>query len=147
MEYWKFKAIDRLRNHVAQKTAKVNLSEEIKRLSSEACSIKSATSDGTPVKGGGNGREDRLLSNIVQREEYGRMIERADISVRIVERALSVLDDEEQYMLQTMYIERIPNAVDHLAARYGLLEASSVYKRVNKALLNFTVAMYGITES
>lgn len=147
MEYWKFKAIDKLKDYTAQKSSIENLTEEIVRLESEAYSIKSATSDGTPVKGGGSGREDRLLSNIVQREEYKLMRDRAKLYVSMVDRGLSVLSAEEKNLLDKMYIIREKGAVERLMHELGLLETSSLYKRINKALQRFTIALYGCTES
>ena len=147
MEYWKFKAIDKLKGYTAQKAAIASLPEEIDRLKSEAYSIKSATADGTPVKGGGSGREDRLLSNIVQREEHGLMLERAKKSVSAIERGLDVLTKDERRVLDAMYIIGEDRAVERLMDEFGLVETSSVYKRASKALHHFTVAMYGGTES
>ena len=147
MEYWKFKAIDKLKDYSAQKVAVINLQAEIARLESEACSIKSATADGTPVKGGGSGREDRLLSNIVRREEHKAMLKRAKLAVSMVDRGLDVLSQEDHHILDTMYITREKGYVDKLMDEFGLLEESSLYKRANKALHRFTIAMYGATES
>ena len=147
MEYWKFKAIDKLRGYSAQKAALVSLPEEIARLESEAYSIKSATSDGTPVKGGGSGREDRLLSNITNRDEHKLMLERAQKSVSSIERGLSVLDKTERRILEMVYVHPEEGAVRRLMEEFCLVEASSVYKRINKALVHFTMAMYGGTES
>lgn len=147
MEYWKYKAIDKLKDYQAQKVALLNIPDEIARLESEARSIRSATADGTPVKGGGSGREDRLLSNIVKREECKAMLERAKYAVRTVDRGLSVLSQDERHILDTMYIMREKGCVSRLMDELGLQEESSLYKRVNKALLHFTIAMYGATES
>ena len=147
MEYWKFKAIDKLKGYAAQKASLTSLPEDIARLESEAYSIKSATADGTPVKGGGSGREDRLLSNIVQREEHKAMLERAQKSVAGIERGLAVLDKDERKILERMYIFPEVGAVQRLLDEYNLGETSSVYRRINKVLMHFTVAMYGATES
>ena len=147
MEYWKYRAIDKLKDYTAQKASLSNIPEEIARLESEACSIKSATADGTPVKGGGSGREDRILSNIVKRGELAMMLDRAKLSVGIVDRGLAVLKDDERRLLDVMYIVQEKGAVNRLMNEYGLQEESSLYRRVNKALIRFTVAMYGATES
>ena len=146
MEYWKFKAIDKLKDYMAQKVSTQNLREEIARLESESNSIKSATADGTPVKGGGSGREDRLLSNMVRREEHKAMLRRATLAVKMVERGLSVLSEDERHILDEMYIVREKGYVERLMSKYNLQEESSLYKRANKALLHFTLAMYGATE-
>lgn len=147
MEYWKYKAIDKLKDYSAQKAALQSLPEEIARLESEACSIKSATGDGAPVKGGGSGREDRLLSNIVKREEHKAMLKRAKLAVGMVDRGLGVLSEEERRILDRMYIFREKGSVSRLMDEFGLQEESSLYKRANKALQHFTIAMYGATES
>lgn len=147
MEYWKYKAIDKLKDYMAQKAALQNLPEEISRLESEACSIKSATGDGTSVKGGGSGREDRLLSNIVKREEHKAMLHRAKLAVGMVDRGLGVLTSEERRLLDVMYIVNEKGRVNRMMDELGLAEESSLYKRVNKALQKFTIAMYGATES
>ena len=147
MEYWKQRAMDRLKDYPAQKVSVKNIPEEIARLKSEACSIKSATADGTPVNGGGSGREDRLLSNIVKRQELQLLLDRAKLAVSTVERGLSVLDQEERHILDVMYIVREQGYVSRLMNEFGLQEESSLYKKANKALLHFTIAMYGATES
>lgn len=74
---WKSEAVDKLRQYEAKKLSIVNIPLEISRLESAARGIRSAASDGTPVSGGGSGREDMLLSNIVHREELERSLEQA----------------------------------------------------------------------
>lgn len=147
MEYWKYKAKDKLQNYLAQKASLESLAEDISRLESEAYSIKSATSDGSPVKGGGSNREDRLLSNIVQRQEHELMLERAQKSVSGIERGLGALNKDERHILERVYINSEAKAVERLMEEFGLVEPSGMYKRINKALLRFTTAMYGGTES
>lgn len=147
MEYWKYKAIDKLKDYAAVKASLLNIPAEISVLESEAYSIKSATSDGTPVKGGGSAREDRLLSNIARRGELEQMLARAKMSVTVVERGLAVLNAEERHILDVMYIFRQPGYINRLMDEYNLAEESSLYKKANKALLHFTIAMYGGTES
>ena len=146
MEQWKYRAVDKLRDYEAQKTALLNLRDEIATLESEARGIKSATADAVAVQGGGSRREDRLLSNIVQREELKEAMRRAMRQVRMVERGLETLDSEERRILQVMHITKEPKAADRLASELGLDDIRSVYKRADKALRHFTIALYGITE-
>lgn len=147
MEYWKYKAIDRLKDYPQQKISLKNLSDEIARLASEACSIKSATGDGTPVKGGGSGREDRLLDNIVERNELKMALARAKLACNIVERGLMALSKEERRMLDLIYIQNQSGAIERLADELCLVDTRSVYKRLDKVLRKFTIALYGITEN
>ena len=147
MEYWKFRALDKLKAYNLQKTALVSIPEEIAMLESEAYSIRSATADGTPVQGGGSAREDRLLSNMVTREELQRMYDRAQRAVSIVDRGLQALTYDERHILEVMYINQERGCLYRLMEEYNLAEESSMYKKANKALLRFTIAMYGATEN
>lgn len=55
---WKHEAIEKLNQYEVKKQSLQSIPEEIKRAESEMCDIRSATSDGTPVQGGGSGREE-----------------------------------------------------------------------------------------
>ena len=143
---WKREAIDKLKNYEARREALENIPKEIKRLESAYAGIRSATTDGTPVSGGGNTREDSMLSNIVHRDELKRRLKEARLWVAQVDKALAVLDDEERLVLDRFYIHRTNDSVGELCDRLNL-EKTAVYDRREKALRHFTIALYGITES
>lgn len=143
---WKREAIDKLKNYEAHKQALECLPKEIRRLESAYTGIRSATTDGTPVSGGGNTREDSMLSNIVHRDELKRRLKEARLWVAQVDKALAVLDDEERLVLDRFYIHRAKGAVEALCESLGL-EKSAVYDRRDKALRHFTLALYGVTET
>ena len=143
---WKREAIDKLKNYEAHKQALECLTKEIRRLESAYTGIRSATTDGTPISGGGNTREDSMLSNIVHRDELKRRLKEARLWVAQVDKALAVLDDEERLVLDRFYIHRTKDSVGELCDRLNL-EKTAVYDRREKALRHFTIALYGITES
>ncbi len=143
---WKREAIDKLKNYEAHKQALECLTKEIRRLESAYTGIRSATTDGTPISGGGNTREDSMLSNIVHRDELKRLLKEARLWVFMVDKALAVLDDEEQLVLDRFYIHRTKGAVEALCESLNL-EKSAVYDRRDKALRHFTLALYGVTET
>lgn len=143
---WKREAADKLKNYEAHKQALECLPKEIKRLESVYTGIRSATTDGTPISGGGNTREDSMLSNIVHRDELKRRLKEARLWVAQVDKALAVLDDEEQLVLDRFYIHRTKGAVEALCESLNL-EKSAVYDRRDKALRHFTLALYGVTET
>lgn len=147
MEYWKYKAIDKLMDYPAQQAAVVNLPAEIDRLKSEAYRIRNANSNTVPVQGGGSHQEERMISNITQRAELELMLKRAKAAVAIVERGLAVLDEDDRRLLDKMYIHRTKGYMDRLMEEYGMNEPKSVYRMADKALMRFTVAVYGATES
>ena len=143
---WKREAIDKLKNYEAHREALENIPKEISRLASAYAGIRSATTDGTPISGGGNTREDSMLSNIVHRDELKRRLKEARLWVSMVDKALAVLDDEEQLVLDRFYIHRAKGAVEALCECLNL-EKSAVYDRRDKALRHFTLALYGVTET
>ena len=143
---WKREAIDKLKNYEAHKQALECLTKEIRRLESAYTGIRSATTDGTPISGGGNTREDSMLSNIVHRDELKRQLKEARLWVSMVDKALAVLDDEERLVLDRFYIHRAKGAVEALCESLNL-EKSAVYDRRDKALRHFTLALYGVTET
>ena len=61
--------IDELKCHSYKLRSLENLPEEIRRYNEQMDGIRSATSDATPVKGGGCGREDHLINAISRRDE------------------------------------------------------------------------------
>lgn len=147
MEDWKYKAKDKLRDYTAQLNAVATLPDELRRLESEYISIKAANTDTTPVQGGGTTQEDRALSNIVRRQEVAALLERAQLAVQFVDRAMEQLGDEERLVLDLMFVHRQRGAVARLREVLHLEDERSVYKRADKALKRLTMAMYGATES
>lgn len=143
---WKREAADKLRNYEAHREALENIPKEIKRLESAYAGIRSATTDGTPVSGGGNTREDSMLSNIVHRDELKRRLKEARLWISIVDKALAVLSDEERLVLDRFYIRPARGNIDTLCGQLHV-EKSAVYDRRDKALRRFTIALYGATET
>ena len=142
---WKREAMEKLKRYNAMKQSLRSIPEEITRLELEMQSIRSATSDGTPVSGGGSGREDRYLSNIVHREELSRSLEQAKVWVRLVDTGLAILSQEERLALDRFYINPAMGNVDRLCMELGI-EKSQVYTRKNSALHHFTLSLYGCAE-
>lgn len=143
---WKFEAMEKLKQYEAKKQSLQSIPQEIARLELAMKSIRSATADGTPVQGGGSGREDMLLSNIVHRQELERSLEQAKKWVKIVEGGLAVLGEDERLILDRFYINPAPGNVDKLCGELGI-EQATVYRRREKALHHFTLSLYGCSES
>lgn len=143
---WKHEAVDKLEQYDARQRALDSIPEEIRRLELESVSIRSGVRSAVPVHGAGSRREDAMLSNIVQREELVRQLESTKAWVALVDRGLGALDDEERLVLDRFYIHRTRGHVERLIGELGV-EAKMVYRRKDKALRRFTVAMYGSVES
>ena len=141
---WKAEAMEKLRRYDAMQQAVVNLPEEMKRLEVAAQSIRSARTDATPVKGGGNKREDMLLNNLVQRQELAWSLSQAKMWLKMTDRALGTLTPEEKLVLHRLYIVPERGSMDRLCTELGV-EQSSIYRKRDKALQRFTLALYGVS--
>jgi len=144
---WKREAVDKLKNYEAKKSSLVRSTEEIKRLEDLLTNIRSATTDGTPVSGGGgSGRENALVNNIALRQELTRARKDAARWVRLVDSAMDMLDDQERLILDRFYIHPAKGNVDRLCDELGV-ERTRVYERKDNALRHFTLSLYGMTET
>ena len=142
---WKFEAIEKLKQYEAKKRSLQNIPEEIKRLEAAMQSIRSAMSDGSPVQGGGSGREDMYLSNIVRREELERSLELAQKWIDFVDAGLELLAEDERLVLDRFYINPAKGNVERLCMELGC-EQATVYRRREQALRRFTLSLYGCME-
>lgn len=145
-DIWRMQAINDLQTFNAKKEALVNIPEQIAELEARSTAIRSATADGTPVKGGGSGREAMLLDNITERDRLQDALEQGRKDVAKIERALSVLTDTERRILQVRFIDREPGAIAKLSRELSLDERT-VRNRQADALLQFGTAMRGPKKS
>lgn len=136
----------KLRDYNAKKNAIAATLEEITRLESESTCVRSAMTDSTPVRGGGNCREDAMLNNIAARMELKAAHDNAEEWLRIIDGALAVLTDDERHILDRFYINRQKGHVELLMDELHV-EKSQVYCRKDAALRKFTLALYGVTET
>ena len=141
-DIWRMEAMNELREHTARRQALKNIPSKIAELEAAMTAIRSGTSDGTPVSGGGSGRENALLNNIVSREKLEKSLKDTKAAVRRVENALEVLPEEDQRILECFFILPRKDAVFQLADELSI-EKKTVYNRRNDALYRFTKAMYG----
>lgn len=142
---WKECAITDLRKYSRMKDSLKNISERIHVLELRFQSVKGASTDTTPVEGGESHMEDAMLDNIVERDRL-KVLYQADLRmVRLVERGLTPLSNEEQYVLDMFYINRTENYIEKLmsALKY---EKSQIYRIKDDAIYKFTISMYGIEE-
>lgn len=139
---WKHEIKDDLRSYSARKASIQNITDELSRLEVEFTGIKSATSDGMPVSGGTNHREDRLLNNIVKRGKLEGVKKSTVEWVRIMDRGLRELTDDERRLLDRLYISGSKGAAERLAEEMNI-EIRTLWYQVNKALSHLAYAMYG----
>lgn len=145
MADWKPFAIQRLKAYEARKAAIENIPEQIKALELQYTSVRAARTDGEPVRGGTNRREDMLINNIEMRNELTSNLAIAQKEVEITERGLAVLSDEERRILHRFFIQRTAGHVTRLCDEL-VIEKSELYRRKETALRKFTMAANGVVD-
>lgn len=142
---WKEEAVEKLKRYGAMQTALENIPAEIRLLQDDAAALRSASAP----KVGGRGsstREDALINNIVRRQELEWNLKQVKQWLSLTDRGLQALEPEELLVLRRMYLTPERGAVDRLCEELGV-EQASVYRKRDKALHRFTVALYGFPET
>lgn len=142
---WKNEAISKLKEYNAKKLALENIPLDIRQQSLALSSIRSASTDGIPIRGNSN-REDAILNNLTYRAELEESLLRAQLQVSAVEKALSILNPEERMLLDRFFINAEPKAAERLAGDLAV-DIKTVYRRKDEALRTFTLALYGVAET
>lgn len=139
-------AIDDLRKYEKMRHSLVSIREKQAALDLQSGVIRSSFRDSEPVSGSGSsGAEDRLISNIVERERLDGNYQAVEKLVAQIDAALAMLDDQERLVLERFYINRCPGYIDRLCQELGY-ERAQVYRKKDAALYKFTVALYGIID-
>ncbi len=141
---WKNEAIEQLTKYDAMVEATRNIPEEIKRLEMMTTFYRSNSADAVRSGKTKGPLDDRIINNIVKRQQLEKSLKNAEAWVRTTDRAMSVLQPAEKKILEGMYIRPEKGAVSCLCECLGL-EQSSVYRHRDTALYRFTVALYGVS--
>lgn len=143
---WYKQSEQRLRDYEGRKEALVNIPIQIKTLEDQYTSIRSATTDATPVQGGSdNRREEMLVSNIAEREELKLNYGIVKREVFLTEKGLKALTEEEQRILEKFYIVKSRQSVERICEEL-LVSRAEFYRRKDEALRKFTIAVYGVVD-
>ena len=141
-------ALSDLRAYPARKAALRNLQDKISTLQHRFDGLDGASADAVPVQGGGNRQEDSMIDNIVERERLRLNYEVDKTVVKIMERGLAVLsEDERRIVLAFAEAQRGGEryVADRLAAEMNM-DRSTIYRIRNDALRQYTIACYGVTD-
>lgn len=140
---WKEETMDRLRRYPAMRNSLEAIPRELERLTEEAQGIKSMRL-GVVGNRTIRARENRLLDNLVRRQELEMQLHRAGGWVEDTDDALELLTAQEQKILRRLYMEQ----ADATAVCRELgMERSSLYRYRDEALRKLTLALYGGMES
>lgn len=143
---WKNEAMERLRKYESMLLAAKNIPQEIRRLEELSVAIRSGRADGCAVLSGGNRQEEKLLDNMMGRQELLWRLKQTESWLHCMNRALEALTREERLVLQRFYIHPEKGSVERLCSELGA-ETSTIYRKRDKALRQFTISLYGSEES
>ncbi len=143
---WKSEAMERLRKYESMLLAAKNIPQEIRRLEELSVAIRSGRADGCAVLSSGSRREEQLIDNMMSRQELAWRLQQTESWIDCMDRALGVLTREERLVLQRFYMRPEKGSVERLCTELGA-ETSTIYRKRDKALRQFTIALYGSEES
>ena len=142
---WKKEAENDLRSYMRRKDSLQNIQDKIASLDDRMQSIRGGMSDATPVQGGESRTQGNLINCIAEKERLGHTRAAVARLVKLVERGLAGLTDQERRVLELFYIQRQDGYIERLMDELHV-ERAHVYRIKDAALYKFTVALYGITE-
>lgn len=142
---WDDVAIGDLRRYPGLCNSVENLAERVRILEESAADVKGANLDRIPISGGGSHYEDKILSNLVEKEKKRNLLKVNKQLKAAIEVGLDALTKEERTVLEAFYMFPHKNAVESLISILHC-ERATVYRIRKRALYRFTVNMYGIID-
>lgn len=139
---WKAEAAERLEQFATMRMAAKSLDAEIRRLERANTSLRSANTELVTVRKTAGRNEDHLLDNLVWRQKLEAALEDVRDWLAITETAFDSLKPEERLVLHGFYLSADQYDLGKLCAQMGM-EKSSIYRKRDKALEKFTLALYG----
>ncbi len=134
---WRLCAEDDLRRYKQMKIGLLNSKDRLRLVSESVRSPK--TSLGRKSKRA----ESEVINAVVEMERLAANINSAERLINIIERGLDSLSDEERRLLEKFYMSSSPSKMRHLSEEFGY-EPRTLYRKRDRALTNFTIAMYGL---
>lgn len=143
---WQQIAKEDLRRYQGLKQAQKQIDERLVFLEEQYTTLKSAKIEDVPIHGGEETMEDKLLTNIVNRERLKSQHGNNEKVILWVENGLRSITDEERFLLDVFYIRPQRTAVC-IAMEKLSYSKTHVYRLRDDALRRFTLYQYGLAEN
>ena len=134
-----------LRRYRGLVTAQKQIVEKIEILNATFENLNSASIRDVPIKNGGEGVDDRLLSNIVERQKLEQQREMNERVIGWIEFGLRNLTKNERFLLEVFYITPTRNSAQ-IAMNKLNYSKTHVYRLRDCALKKFVLYQYGLME-
>lgn len=140
---WRNESVWELRHLEAKRASIDDIRESIRVLERQMTALRSATSDATPVSGGGSSREDMLLSWITEKDSLQATLAVDEMQVDMIERALGAMTKDDREILDLCYIHEKVGNINKLCEVLGC-DTSTVYRKRNRAIRAYTIRRRGL---
>jgi len=134
---WKLCAEDDLRRYRQMKIGVLNTKDRLRLVST------SLSSRGDVFKRKNGKADSEIINAIVEKERLATNIESAERLLAIIDRGLDSLNEEERRLLEKFYMSAAPSKMRRLSEEFGY-EPRTLYRKRDRALAKFTIAMYGL---
>ena len=143
---WKKVAEEELREYPRKKESIRNIKEKIMALSERMTAVGGVQTDRAPVQGGASRLEDSRIENITERGRLAHLLCSVQREVRLIEKGLSSLSEEERVVLEEFYLNSAHHPLERLCSTLHY-ERSRVYQIRDTALRKYTLTIYGTVEN
>ncbi len=135
-----------LREYTGLLDAIKSLEERVAMLS--GVSLRGPVLDDVPIHGGGSHYEDHLINEIVEADEKKRLLAINRQRVKMIERGLQSLSDEERAILEGFYIYPMSTyrCADILAEKLSY-DRATVHRRRGAAMRKYVLHTYGLPKT
>lgn len=138
---WKKEAIDDLKRYAHLQAGLENIEEEIKMLEEKLTSVKTVQTDRVVVQGGPQ-QGDQIVDILYRQGKLRENHEGLRSKLRRMDKSLALLTEEERTVLEKFYIKRTKFYIEDLCEMLHV-ERAMVYRIEDRALLKFTLGLYG----
>lgn len=132
---WKICAVEDLRRYPQMKIGVLNSRDKLKSINSVARSGRLSSKGGRC--------DSKIVDAIVETERLKKNLKHTEELIFLIERGLDCLTDEEKLILERFYMSSTVPSITKLKEEFGY-ESRSVYRLRDRALMKFTLAMYGV---
>ena len=134
---WKALAVDDLKHYNYLKIGIMNSRDKLRCIEArtEHGKLNSDRNSASP--------DSQLIDAIVEYERLRKNISISKDLIKMIERGLEALSEEERYVLREFYMQDADVNMLKLKEKLGY-ETRSVYRLRDRALAKFTLAMYGV---
>jgi hypothetical protein len=140
---WQDIAVEELRGYNTLKESIPSIRLKIEAMTAQIQAIKGSPDlSQTRVQGGKRNSDDFLVDALSEKEKLRNLLRANIIQLKSIDRVLGVLDNEENLVLEMLYISPSRGNIEYLCEELHC-GRSGVYRKRDTALKKYTIYKYG----